>query len=228
MAIERVEERRGVHVAQRPPTADHRVGAGLEEGAGEAEHAFAAQDSSGGGVTRRQHHDATVEVERLDLSRLQQAVFHGVAWSKQDRGALRVRLVGHGVRREMQDVVGSQIARLQRLLGGALADECFHAADVPLDRTAFLSRVRKPTESKALEERGILVTAPRSPRLRREPDRPASTSCQPAPSAQSPATAATAWQRVPAPARTAPRGAAPPAWLSALRTGGDGGRHRPR
>ena len=45
MAIERVEERRGVHVAQRPPTADHRVGAGLEEGAGEAEHAFAAQDA---------------------------------------------------------------------------------------------------------------------------------------------------------------------------------------
>ena len=106
-------------------------------------------------MTRRQHDDATVEVERLDLSRLQQAVFHGVARSKQDRGALRVRLVGNGVRREMQDVVGPR-SRDFNAFSEALSP--MSASTPPTCRSiARLSfaRVRKPAESKALEERGV-------------------------------------------------------------------------
>jgi hypothetical protein len=62
------------------------------------------------------HDDATREIESFDLSRLQEAVFLGVAGRQQDGGTLRMHLVRDRVRSQMQDVVVSKISRLHGLL----------------------------------------------------------------------------------------------------------------
>jgi len=116
MSIEPIEQIGRVGIAQRPPAANDGVCAGLEECMREAQYAFPALDGARRCLATREHDDAAFQVESLDLTGLQQTIFPGITGREQYGGALRVRLVGYRVRREVEDIVGAHVCALQRVL----------------------------------------------------------------------------------------------------------------
>src|SRR5689334_24641776 len=88
MAVEAVEERGAVVVAQGPEARHDRVGSGLEEGAREPHHPFAAQDLARGAAARGEHHDPAVEVEPGDLAHLEEAVLLAIPGGEHDARTL--------------------------------------------------------------------------------------------------------------------------------------------
>jgi hypothetical protein len=131
------------------------VGAGLEEGAGEAHHPFAAQRRAGVAAAGGEHHDAAVEVEVDDLPDLEQAVLVGGAGGEEHAGAVGVGLVGDGVGGEVEDAVAQQRGRLHESLGGGVpqpADAA--AAEVAHHREALLPGVGEGAQLDAGSEDG--------------------------------------------------------------------------
>ncbi len=120
MAVEAVEELGGLVVAQAPEAGDHGVGAGLEEGAGEAHHPFPSQQGPGVAAAGGEHDDAAVEAEVDDLADLQQAVLIGGPGRQQHPGAVRIGLVGHRVGGEVQHPEPLERGGLHEDLGGVL------------------------------------------------------------------------------------------------------------
>ena len=121
VAVEAGEEVRRLVVAQPPEAGHHGVRAGLEEGAGEAYHPFAAEQGAGVAAARGEHHDAPAEVEADDLADLQQAVLGGGAGREQHPRAVGIDLVGDRVGGEVEHAEAAQRGPLQIRFGGRRA-----------------------------------------------------------------------------------------------------------
>ena len=225
--VEVAHQALGLVVAQPPEPGHHRAGAGLEERAGQAQHALAADVGAGGGLARGQHHRTTLQLERRDLARLQQPVLVVRAGGQQDRRAVGESVVGDRVGREVEQRERAEVGALQRGLAGPFArQQTAVAADRAARARALPSRVRERAQRKALREHAAAHGVGRQRRRARargtrrpaRPGRPAGPA--------GPSTAPTARPTARSRSRGAPRVARRPAPRARPRTAGRAARRR--
>src|SRR4029453_2662579 len=123
-AVEAIHDERGVVITKGPARGEDGAGARGEERAGKAQRTFAGKYVSAGGLAGRQHDQASAQIERRDLARLEPPILCRATRRQEHRGAIRKRVVGARVSGKVEDGVTGERRGLEELLRGvaALAD----------------------------------------------------------------------------------------------------------